>query len=126
LTGRRAGGLNGAMPVFPALPMPRRGRPLLTPFVLLLLALLGAARGLILRPFEEAQGVDVALIVLAGANVPAGRYAPLGRAIQKALAPDMRLWVGIPDEDMVRYVSIDGLGQALIGLIGRSIDQSID
>jgi len=70
--------------------------------VLLLLFLVGTARGVILRPFKDTQGADVALVVLAGANVPAARYAPLGRAIQKALAPDLRLWVGIPDEDMVR------------------------
>ena len=77
--------------------------------LLLLLALFGAARGMILRPFEDATGADVALVVLAGANVPAARYAPLGRAIQKALVADgLRLWVGIPDEDMVRDQSIAG------------------
>lgn len=68
---------------------------------LLLALLLESARGVILRPVKDAAGADVALIVLAGANVPSNRYAPLGRAIQKALAPDMRLWVGVPDEDMV-------------------------
>ncbi len=76
--------------------------PMLRLAVLLLLFLMETARGVILRPFKDAQGADVAMVVLAGANVPAARYAPLGRAIQKALAPDLRLWVGIPDEDMVR------------------------
>lgn len=80
---------------------PWRRWPLLLVPVLLLLARLESAWGVILRPSEGATGADVALVVLAGANVPANRYAPVGRAIQKALAPDMRLWVGMPDEDMV-------------------------
>lgn len=90
-------------------PSGRRPLQLLPILAALLLALLGTAQGVILRPFENATGVDVALIVLAGANVPAGRYAPLGRMIQKALVPDgLRLWVGIPDEDMVRNYCLDG------------------
>lgn len=114
-----AGGQRGAMPVSRSSSNPSGGgRPLrqgqgrlLAPLLLLLLALfLGTARGVILRPFEEATGADVALVVLAGANVPAARYVPLGRAIQKALVADgLRLWVGIPDEDMVSGVADAGV-----------------
>ena len=120
------------------------GRPLrqgqgrlLAPLLLLLLALfLGTARGVILRPFEEATGADVAFVVLAGANVPAARYVPLGRAIQKALVADgLRLWVGIPDEDMVSGVAavqlyidcwIIGSIESGTASINRSINSSMD
>lgn len=101
-------GLRGVMsassssnPSFGRPRLPGQGR-LLAPLLLLLAHFFGTARGVILRPFEDATGADVALVVLAGANVPAARYVPLGRTIQKALVADgLRLWVGIPDEDMV-------------------------
>ncbi|XP_064386786.1 uncharacterized protein LOC135335273 [Halichondria panicea] len=64
---------------------------------LLLLALLGAtcyADDVILKPTTTGP-VEIALVMIQGAQIPAERYTPLAQALQAAA--HFPVWVGIPD-----------------------------
>ncbi len=66
--------------------------------LLLLLALLGAtsyADDVILKPTTSSGPVEIALVMIQGAQIPAERYTPLAQAVQAA--SHLPVWVGIPD-----------------------------
>jgi hypothetical protein len=73
-----------------------------------LLALLAAATsrlvqgGVILEPPGAAQGPDVSFVMLHGADIAPEAYTLFAKAMQRALAQEARVWVGIPDVDNVR------------------------
>ncbi len=68
---------------------------------------------LILSPPTAAQGPDVALVFLHGANVATQAYVPLSRALQANLQEDVRLWVGLPDVNLMVPSLLDGALEAL-------------
>jgi hypothetical protein len=80
---------------------------------------LSTAEDVLLVPPDDAIGSDVSFIMLHGAQIAPSSYTGLMTLVQQELKSDYRLWVGIPDLNLVSRVFITRIVLLISGYFGR-------